>query len=435
MIYIYNIIKGKIKNSRLINKSIIGKENINNKKIEQYISTNFEISECDILVQVENFTSGGLENIVLDLNEVLIDNGFKLVFLVLGYPGEGVNRAKNKGMNVIVTNYQLETYRLLIEKLEPKLILTHYSILGVELFKKLQIPYIQVLQNTYMWFSDDQKKEFAQAAHLTTAFIALSDFVKEYSIKILGVPREKIIVLPCGIDTAAFAASGSINKRTQLRNELGFNYNDFIFLSVGSINHQKNHISTVHSFAKISSLLPTAKLVIIGPVFEEYLLTEIMEFIEKNNLNDKIIYAGSIDGPQKFYTMADVFVSASFFEGGPLNFLEALCANLPIIITNVGLAQHFKRNLGIQIIEPPLNIFLYSGKLTELNSNIVFEEALGKSMLNAYKNSKRPDLPKPLLQLMDRKIAYQHYVEFITSIINNEDKQQNTNLNNWIDQI
>ena len=54
--------------------------------------------ECDVLVQVDNFDSGGLENVVLDVSDTLLGAGYKMVLLVLGTAGAGVQRAHESGM-------------------------------------------------------------------------------------------------------------------------------------------------------------------------------------------------------------------------------------------------------------------------------------------------------------------------------------------------
>lgn len=373
------------------------------------------LPKTDVFVQVDNFEAGGLENIAIDLNDALISAGYKVTMAVLGHAGAGVKTARERGMFVLTD--AVESYSTLIENINPKLVLAHYSIHGIEMLHERHIPTVQVIQNAYMWLDDEQRRSFGRAANLTTVFVALSEYAKQYSVNRLGVDENCCVVLPCGIDCASFDAFDKLEVRRELRGNYGINEQDFVFLSVGAINHQKNHIATVRAFASVAEKLPLAKLIILGPAYEENLLKEMVHFIEERNLNNRIIYAGSAAGAQEYYAMADAFVSASFFEGGPLNLLEALKVNLPIIITNVGLAVHFKGMPGVQVVEPPVDINEFYGALGQLASTREFEERLATAMVETYNNPQRPNMSSAFLQAIDKSSAYQPYVKLIDILL------------------
>ena len=167
--------------------------------------------------------------------------------------------------------------------------------------------------------------------------------------------------------------------------------------------------------------MPRAKLIILGPMYEINLLNEIQYFVKKNSLNDRIIYAGSASGAQKYFAMADAFVLASFFEGGPLVFLEALKANLPIIATNVGFVSHFKGMPGITILQPPVDIMEFHGAIWDLASTPTFEERLANAMVEIYADPQRPNLPANLFQAFDKSEAYKLYVVLIDELLQSND--------------
>lgn len=377
--------------------------------------------KCDILVQVDNFEAGGLENVVLDLNQSLIGAGYQIVLLVLGNVGLGVQRAREQGMTVIIGSFDLNSYSVLIGCLKPQLVLSHYSIHGVELCAQKSIPFIQVIHNIYMWFDSRQVLEFANAAQKTTVFIAVSEYVKKYSVSRLGVDNNYCVIIPNGIDGATFDNLNFPEIRHKFRELHRIDDKDFVFLSVGAVNHQKNHIATIRSFASVATEMPRAKLIILGPMYERNLLNEIQYFVKKNSLNDRIIYAGSASGAQKYFAMADAFVLASFFEGGPLVFLEALKANLPIIATNVGFVSHFKGMPGITILEPLVDIMEFHGAIWELASTPTFEERLANAMVEIYADPQRPNLPANLLQAFDKSEAYKLYVVLIDELLQSND--------------
>ena len=374
-------------------------------------------SECDVLVQVDNFEAGGLENVVLDVNETLIGAGYQVVLLVLGTAGLGVRQAHERGMTVVVGSFDAEAYRALVDRLKPKLVLTHYSLHGAELCHNQGIPFVQVIHNIYMWFDDAQHAAFAQAARFTTAFVAVSEYAKRYSIRRLGIEEARCIVIPNGINCAAFDAVNTHEARREMRAKHGLNALDFVFLSVGSINHQKNHIATVRAFATVVEELPHAKLVILGPAYEKGLLEEIEHFIAERVLCDRVIYAGATLGVQKYYAMADAVVSAAFFEGGGLNHLEAAKCNLPLVMSHVGYACDFAGIPGCETVDAALDIAEFRGAIWQLASTLVFEDRLAAAMARTYKSRQRPDLPPHILDAFDKSHAYQCYVELIRDIL------------------
>jgi glycosyltransferase involved in cell wall biosynthesis len=390
------------------------------------------LPECEILVQVDNFEAGGLENITLDINEALIRAGHKVVLLVLGTAGISVQRARERGMTVLTGLPRAEWYETLLDRIRPRLVLTHYSTYGADLCNGRNIPFVQTIQNTYMWFDDKQRTIFNEAAKLTTCFLALSEYARQYSVQRLGIDENRCVVLPCGIDCASFDNLDRAQTRHELRSQYGFDEQDFVFLSVGAINHQKNHIATVRAFASQISRLPRAKLIILGPAYEKGLLDEILNFVEEKGLSNRILYAGSAPGAQKYYAMADAFISAAFFEGGPLNLLESLNANLPIVMTNVGLACHFQGIQGVQIIEPAVDIMKFEGKIWELSSTPEFETRLANAILHVYDLPQRPNLSVELLKAFDKSYAYGLYVEKIEALLGEDETRTSTFTPSWI---
>lgn len=407
-------------------------------RVKGRFSTNVDASipaGCDILVQVDNFEAGGLENVALDLNSTLIDAGYAVVLLVLGTAGEAVKRARALGMTVVIGSPEKKRYLPLLEQLKPRLVLTHYSIHGAELCHDLNIPFVQIIHNTYMWFDYAQREAFAHAARYTTAFVAVSEYAKRYSVRRLGIDERRCIVIPNGIDCKAFDTCDVQEARLEIRAKHGLNDEDFVFLSIGAINHQKNHIASVRAFAHIADKLPMAKLVIVGPTYEKGLLEDILRYIEERSLGKRIIYAGSTASPQKYYAMADAFVTASFFEGGPLNQLEALKANLPSIMAEIGFASYFIGFPGCEVVVPELDIAEYNGTIWQLASSEEFELRLAKAMQRTYQKPLRPNLPAELLAAFDKSSAYRCYVEFIGDLMQGKDVDGINYTSTWPNQL
>ncbi|MCM5572373.1 glycosyltransferase [Burkholderiaceae bacterium FT117] len=376
-----------------------------------------ELAPCDVLVQVGNFTGGGLENVVLDLNLALRDAGHRVSLLVLGEAGAAVEAARAQGVPVCVASYSDAAYRHWLRTAAPRLVMSHYSTEGAAACGESRIPLVQVIHNVYMWLDDAQRADFARAAEHTACFVAVSDFARRYSVQRLGMPDEKCVVIPNGIDTGQFAASGASSDRERLRAALGLGSTDFVFLSVGSVNHQKNHLSTVRAFRACLRECPDARLVVLGPVHEKALLDEMTAYLASNGISDRVFFPGGVARPAEYYSMADAFVHSAFFEGGPLALLEAIAANLPVVAVETGLAGHFRGLRGIHLVPPHLDVFAYRGHITQMRASPETESMTAAAMVRVWRERQRPDLPEDVIESFDRRNAYRMYIELVDAFL------------------
>lgn len=373
--------------------------------------------ECDILVQVENFEAGGLENVVIDLNKTLADAGYRVTLLVLGNEGPAVQEARNRGLDVLCQRYAPATHTSTAEQLNPKIVIGHYCSLGIEHFHARGIPYVQVIHNIYMWFDDAARKQFAQDAELTHTLVAVSRQVRQYSVARLGVPAEKCVVIANGIDVDRFKRFDAAETRARHRKHFGFTDEQLVFIEVGAINHQKNHIATLRAFRQVVERHPQARLLILGPVYEAPLLKEMEDYIAAHGLNDKAIYGGSVPAIQEYLTLADAFVAGTFFEGCQLSLLEALVANLPVVTSNVGHASAFEHNPGVKLVTAPIEMASYDGAIWQMKSGADFDDRLAQAMIECCNAPVKPDLSEEELAILDRRNSYQQYVQLVAKIL------------------
>lgn len=379
-------------------------------------------AECDVLVQVDNFEAGGLENVVLDLNDTLAKANYKVTLLVLGNRGPAVDQARRRGQHVVLQAYSPSAYERVIDHLKPKLILAHYSMQGLQICRGKNIPFLQVIHNVYMWFNEQQRRDFSDSAKLTTTFVAVSDYARDYSVSRLGVSPEKCVVIQNGIDFAPFEDFTPSEARDHLRRKYGINKDDFVFIDIGAINHQKNHLGTLKAFEIAARRCGNAKLVLLGPVYETALLDEINAYTASNGLEEKVIYCGVAPRSHEHFAMADAFVSGAFFEGGPLTLLEAIRSNLPIVISRVGIVSLFEGRPGIDVVAPAQDVLQYHGAIWQLKSTKEFEQRLADAMIRTWHNPVRPNFDDGELRKLEKGATYEKYRELIELQLRQEEK-------------
>ncbi len=192
----------------------------------------------------------------------------------------------------------------------------------------------------------------------------------------MGVPIEKISILPNGIDLSEYA---NLPKVGSFKNKLDLTAEVKIVLYLARINKIKGIDILVCAFANIANKIPGLKLVIVGP--DDGYLCELKALIRTLKIDEKVIISGPLYGRDKLeaYVDADAYVLPSRYETFPLSILEALACGTPIVLTeNCEIAESLKGKVGL-VVKPEVNCV--EEALLEILSN-------ESQMLNFKLNSK-----------------------------------------------
>ena len=114
-----------------------------------------------------------------------------------------------------------------------------------------------------------------------------------------------------------------------------YNLPNHFILFLGTVEPRKNIIGLIEAFEKCYSSLPTPyTLVLAGaPGWNN---KEIYQRAFVSPLKDKIKFIGYVDADEKpaLYSLADLFVYPSFYEGFGFPVLEAMACGTPVITSN-----------------------------------------------------------------------------------------------------
>jgi glycosyltransferase involved in cell wall biosynthesis len=168
-----------------------------------------------------------------------------------------------------------------------------------------------------------QKNKYA--CRVADHIIAISEQTKRDIIHYFDADEKKISVVYQGCNNI-FRAPISEADQNRIRHK--YNLPSQYILNVGAIEKRKNAALIVEALHHSKLSIP---LVIVGKPTQY--IDEIRELVTKYHLEDQVLFihhAETIDLPI-IYSLADIFVYPSFFEGFGIPILEALCVGVPVI--------------------------------------------------------------------------------------------------------
>lgn len=165
-----------------------------------------------------------------------------------------------------------------------------------------------------------------QAAERSDRIVAVSSFTADQTSELLGYPRERIVVVPHGVN---LLPEFDTEELRDFREQQGFD-RPFL-LNVGAIQERKNIGRIVEAFEGLPSDL---MLVLAGS--SGYGAEEISTRIEASPARGRIVQMGYVnaDTKAKLYRAAHVLAFPSLNEGFGIPILEAMSVGLPVLTSD-----------------------------------------------------------------------------------------------------
>lgn len=150
----------------------------------------------------------------------------------------------------------------------------------------------------------------------------------------IGVPEERIEIVPNGIDVSDFGTlppTGSFKKRFNMPE------NKRMILYLGRIHRTKGIGLLIKAYAQLIRNMNynDSVLTIAGP--DDGYLAEAKALVNSLGISDSVVFTGFLDTENRLKALvdADLFVTPSFY-GFPMTFLEACAVGTPILTTTLG---------------------------------------------------------------------------------------------------
>jgi len=157
--------------------------------------------------------------------------------------------------------------------------------------------------------------------------IAVSEALKQRIID-LGIPGEKVIVIPNGVDTTAFYPQ----DKMECRKKLSLPLDKKLVLFAGNLEMVKGIDLLIDAMAKVRE---DTNLVVVGAGSIKNQLTRKVKSL---GLDGRILFAGQKAHSEipLYMNAADLFCLPSRNEGCPNVLLEAVACRIPVVATKVG---------------------------------------------------------------------------------------------------
>lgn len=164
-------------------------------------------------------------------------------------------------------------------------------------------------------------------------FVVISEEI-DGELAAIGVPPERRIAIPNGVDTERFAPT-TPEARTELRRTLEIAGSPLIVYA-GRLEPEKRLPDLFEVWPRVLDQHPEASLVIVGSGEQAAML--------EREAGERVHFTGAALDVAPYMRAGDLFVLPSAAEGLSNSLLEAMASALPVVATSVGAAPEVIEN-------------------------------------------------------------------------------------------
>jgi len=203
------------------------------------------------------------------------------------------------------------------------------------------------------------------------AVIAVSQCTKQDTMRLYGVPEEKISVIYEGVDPRFHPVrDAEVLRQARSRYHLPEDY----ILYVGTIEPRKNLVRLLEAYHALKQKGYGHKLVFVGA--KGWLYQPVFDAMRALGLEGDVILPGYITDEDlpAIYAGASLFVFPSLYEGFGLPPLEALASGVPTIVSDASSLPEVVGDAALQV--PPTDTGALAGAMERVLSDAALAERL-----------------------------------------------------------
>jgi glycosyltransferase involved in cell wall biosynthesis len=197
-------------------------------------------------------------------------------------------------------------------------------------------------------------------------YIAYSDTIKESAAENLHLPRERISIIPLGLNPDEFDA-GSLPQDTTIRikDELGLNSAYPVLLNVARLSPVKGQKELLESMPQILAHFPQAVLLIAGGGPAQF-TQELAGLRDSLGLAGHVQLLGHRSDIAALLHISEIFVLTSYYEGLPGSVIEAMAAGKPVVAFDIPAIRELVRDGDTGILVRERKPAYFAGSIIQL---------------------------------------------------------------------
>lgn len=246
---------------------------------------------------------------------------------------------------------------------------------------------------------DRWSKCFGAARRLRDfTLIAVSDAVRDDMLASRAhFPPQQVIAINNAIDVTNLESH--LLSRNDARATLALPADAFVFGNIGRLVPKKGQADLIRAFAALAPAHASAHLVVIGSGRVE---AELHALVSELQLQGRVHLTGAIPQAYRYLAAFDTFVLPSYREGLPIALLEAACARLSMIASDIGGNRAVIAGVGVLIAAG--DIAALSRAMTE---NLLLPVSVRKAQGDAIYQRLRESFDRPVMLAAYRRLLDQ----------------------------
>jgi glycosyltransferase involved in cell wall biosynthesis len=235
-----------------------------------------------------------------------------------------------------------------------------------------------IMREKHRWMNNlIQRLLVPSSARRSRAIIAVSEATRNDIMRILGIPAHKIRVIPEGVE-GIFEPVTDDESRNHIRCKLGLPQKYILF--VGTLEPRKNIPTLLEAYARLIRSGDTEhRLVLAGG--HGWGSDAIPQKMRSLGIEANVKFTGYVarEDMSALYSMADLFVYPSLYEGFGLPPLEAMACGTPTIVSDGSSLSSVVADAGLRV--DPLDI----AGLAEAMRRVLLDETLRRDLIEKGK--------------------------------------------------
>jgi len=339
-----------------------------------------------IIYLITDLDVGGAEKGLFQLATRLPRDEFSIEVITLTGGGRIAKWLEEK--DIPVTSLDIKRFwdlagvfrlRRLLKNLRPDILHTflfHANIVGrvaaVEVGVRAVICSVRVAERRFKWHLALDWL----SSPLMDLEVCVSEGVRRFTETRAKIPKNKLTVIPNGLDPAEFEKKDLGPRASGFRNSLHLSPDASVILTIGRLERQKGISFFLQAAREVLREFPQACFLIVGEGPDK---AKLISLVRNLGIEKAVRFLGFRDDVPEIMAAADIFVLASLWEGMPNVVLEAMASGKPVVGTRVEGTDELVISGETGLLVPPADAKALARDIRRLLQEPVLARRMGQA--------------------------------------------------------